>query len=96
MLWNMMYTWPCLLQCENTGTSAGDGIDNDCDGRVDEERKDGKDNDNDGKVDEDLDLVNKQRESMACSAGRMEQGKNLYVGGFSHELPQNCLNYHQK
>ena len=35
----------------------GDGIDNDCDGDVDEEHLDGKDNDGDGKIDEDLKLV---------------------------------------
>ena len=36
---------------------AGDGVDNDCDGKIDEEIKDGKDNDGDGEVDEDLELV---------------------------------------
>ena len=36
----------------------GDGRDNDCDGRYDEEVKDGKDNDGDGKIDEDLEKVN--------------------------------------
>ena len=42
----------------------GDGIDNDCDGKIDEEVRDGKDNDGDGSVDEDLDLVrNKIRPS---------------------------------
>ena len=35
----------------------GDGRDNDCDGRFDEEIKDGRDNDGDGKVDEDLEQV---------------------------------------
>ena len=38
-------------------TDPGDGVDNDCDGTVDEEVRDGKDNDNDGKIDEDLELV---------------------------------------
>ena len=32
----------------------GDGIDNDCDGNVDEEQRDRIDNDGDGLVDEDL------------------------------------------
>ena len=32
-------------------------MDNDCDGRIDEEIRDGKDNDGDNFVDEDLDLV---------------------------------------
>ena len=32
----------------------GDGIDNDCDGNIDEERRDRKDNDGDGLIDEDL------------------------------------------
>ena len=53
-----MYLWLYLSQCEKTRTSAGDGIDNDCDGKIDEEKKDGKDDDNDGKIDEDLDVVN--------------------------------------
>ena len=35
----------------------GDSLDNDCDGRIDEEIRDRKDNDGDGDVDEDLDLV---------------------------------------
>ena len=32
-------------------------FDNDCDGAFDEETKDGLDNDGDGRVDEDIDLV---------------------------------------
>ena len=32
----------------------GDGIDNDCDGKIDEERINGKDDDDDGLVDEDF------------------------------------------
>ncbi|XP_059142310.1 uncharacterized protein LOC131929940 [Physella acuta] len=42
--------------CENTqkSSSRGDLIDNDCDGRVDEELYDGWDNDHDGAADEDL------------------------------------------
>ena len=47
-----------FLQCKETETIAADGIDNDCDGQIDEEVRDGKDNDGDGKVDEDLELVN--------------------------------------
>ena len=47
-----------IYQCVKTRTSAGDGIDNDCDGKIDEEKKNGKDDDNDGKIDEDLDVVN--------------------------------------
>ena len=35
----------------------GDGLDNDCDDKFDEEIRDGKDNDGDGKIDEDLQLV---------------------------------------
>ena len=35
----------------------GDGLDNDCDGKIDEEIFDRKDNDRDGAVDEDLQLV---------------------------------------
>ena len=37
----------------------GDGLDNDCDDKFDEEIRDGKDNDGDGRIDEDLQLVNK-------------------------------------
>ena len=37
-----------------TETKPGDGIDNDCDGTVDEERTDKKDNDEDQLVDEDV------------------------------------------
>ena len=40
---------------------AGDGVDNDCDGAIDEERRNGKDDDGDGKVDEDFALVKMQR-----------------------------------
>ena len=35
-----------------------DGIDNDCDGKIDEEQRDRKDNDRDGRIDEDLARVN--------------------------------------
>ena len=49
-----------FLQCKLTAAVPGDAIDNDCDGKIDEEIKDGKDNDGDGKVDEDLDLVSGQ------------------------------------
>ena len=47
----------CTIQCEPSKTIAGDGVDNDCDGAIDEEVKDGKDNDGDGQIDEDLDVV---------------------------------------
>ena len=46
-----------IFQCEISETSPGDGLDNDCDGKFDEEIQDGLDNDNDGKTDEDLQLV---------------------------------------
>ena len=35
----------------------GDGLDNDCDGTIDEEILDGKDNDGDSYVDEDISFV---------------------------------------
>ena len=48
----------CLYyQCVASESQPGDGIDNDCDGRIDEEVRDNEDNDGDGKVDEDLALV---------------------------------------
>eukprot|EP00058_Branchiostoma_floridae_P004052 XP_002589540.1 hypothetical protein BRAFLDRAFT_97038 [Branchiostoma floridae] len=40
--------------CSPTAAGPGDGLDNDCDGRIDEELLDGQDNDGDGDVDEDL------------------------------------------
>ena len=46
-----------ILQCKITAVVPGDGIDNDCDGQIDEEVRDGKDNDGDGNADEDLELV---------------------------------------
>ena len=45
------------FQCENTVTSPGDEIDNDCDSQIDEEIRDGIDNDGDGRIDEDIALV---------------------------------------
>ena len=44
-------------QCVTSSMEPGDNLDNDCDGKYDEEIKDGKDNDLDGKVDEDLEKV---------------------------------------
>ena len=41
-----------------TTSEPGDGIDNDCDGQVDEEDKNGQDDDGDGDSDEDMKLVN--------------------------------------
>ena len=40
--------------CSETETRGGDKIDNDCDGRIDEELANSKDDDGDGRVDEDL------------------------------------------
>ncbi|KAI8485101.1 hypothetical protein Bbelb_372070 [Branchiostoma belcheri] len=40
--------------CTETETSSGDGVDNDCDQRVDEELRNGVDDDGDGLIDEDL------------------------------------------
>ncbi|XP_066276578.1 IgGFc-binding protein-like [Branchiostoma lanceolatum] len=40
--------------CTATETASGDGVDNDCDGRVDEELRNGVDDDGDGLIDEDL------------------------------------------
>lgn len=42
-----------LLRCVAPLGSDGDGIDNDCDGQIDEEAPDGKDDDGDGDIDED-------------------------------------------
>ena len=42
----------------------GDGLDNDCDGKRDEEIRDGKDNDGDGQIDEDLEMVNRLQHSL--------------------------------
>ena len=46
-----------FLQCRQTAVEPGDGIDNDCDTKIDEEVRDGKDNDGDRYVDEDIKLV---------------------------------------
>ena len=46
-----------INQCRKTSARPGDGIDNDCDGKVDEETVDGQDNDGDGFIDEDMKLV---------------------------------------
>ena len=54
-LFKLSYT--VNLQCKLTRMVSGDGLDNDCDGKIDEEVFDGKDNDGDGDVDEDLTLV---------------------------------------
>lgn len=40
--------------CTPTETEQGDGVDNDCDGKIDEELYNGQDDDGDGKIDEDL------------------------------------------
>ena len=48
------------MQCKETEQVPGDSLDNDCDGKIDEEVRDGKDNDGDGKIDEDLDLVREE------------------------------------
>ena len=45
------------FQCRLTKTKPGDLIDNDCDGKIDEEKLNGEDDDNDGQTDEDLELV---------------------------------------
>lgn len=43
-----------LQGCTPTPTVPGDGLDNDCDGRIDEELRNGIDDDGDGLIDEDL------------------------------------------
>ena len=45
------------LQCRKTPMVLGDGLDNDCDGKRDEEILDGKDNDGDSYKDEDVAAV---------------------------------------
>ena len=51
------YLLQCCSQCRQTKTEPGDGKDNDCDGRVDEEIRNGKDDDDDGFIDEDIQTV---------------------------------------
>lgn len=45
---------PIALPCSTSTTVPGDGIDNDCDGRIDEELANGIDDDDDALIDEDL------------------------------------------
>ena len=54
----LIFSFNLPNQCKPSKTEPGDGIDNDCDGKIDEEILDKKDNDGDGKIDEDLQLVN--------------------------------------
>ena len=42
-----------ILKCRKTAPKPSDKVDNDCDGKTDEEIIDGKDNDGDGFIDED-------------------------------------------
>ena len=42
------------MQCRKTAAKPSDNIDNDCDGKIDEERINGKDDDDDGLIDEDF------------------------------------------
>ena len=44
---------PLWESCTPTTATPGDNLDNDCDGRIDEEKKNGVDEDNDSKIDED-------------------------------------------
>ena len=55
----LILTFIIQFQCKQTAMEPGDGLDNDCDGKIDEEVRDGKDNDGDRSVDEDLELVRK-------------------------------------
>ena len=54
------YTTPKRGWHYNNQGSDGDGIDNDCDGKIDEEAPDGKDDDGDGDIDEDTRPVSAQ------------------------------------
>ena len=54
---------------------AGDGLDNDCDGKTDEEKLDKIDNDGDGKIDEDLQVVN----HFISSSVKFRKTKTLHV-----------------
>ncbi len=54
-------------QCKQTIPKPGDRIDNDCDGKVDEERRDRKDNDKDGTIDEDIKKVSQLKKFLGHS-----------------------------
>ena len=51
--------------CQRTLSSPGDGVDNDCDGRADEEEANGIDDDGDGFIDDDLDGLSGPRVNLA-------------------------------
>jgi len=60
------------IVCELTPMQPGDGIDNDCDGLVDEDSVDGFDNDGDGAIDEDQPML-----GMVCNDGIDNDGDGL-------------------
>jgi len=56
------------IVCTRTAMVPGDGIDNDCDGRIDEDPVDGLDNDGDGLIDEDSPAIGAKCDSRLSQA----------------------------
>ena len=66
-----------MKQCAKSKTEPGDGLDNDCDGNIDEEILNEKDDDGDGKLDEDLQLVRRAKYSVLVVYDcRLAKGSN--------------------
>ena len=75
-----------MKQCAKSKTEPGDGLDNDCDGNIDEEILNEKDDDGDGKLDEDLQLVRRAKYSVLIVYDyRLVKGLvNLKLQGLQH------------
>jgi hypothetical protein len=78
--------------CTQAEIEQGDGIDNDCDHRIDEEIFNGQDDDGDGKVDEDL---AKAQPPVADAGGpyTVDEGSSIQLNGTAVAGPGDQLTY---